>query len=466
MTRVLPPQPDLDHLKNEAKSLHKTHSQREAKVCHLLRRLHRFVDATDEEIFLADVSLTDVQFALAMDYGFDSWKSLRQAVLGAKTVRAHIPRALTDDIRINLLPWREELQEKRKKGISEKVSKTVLGLDISSTSVKLLELSKSGSTFRVESCDVESLPGQAVVEKEISDIEVVGETIARLIQRSNTQVTDVAVAVAGSGLITKTIEMPAVMGGDERYSQIVKEADRYIPLPLDQVVLDFEVQRTSPGNKEQVEVLLAACRREYVEMRQEAVKLGGLTAKVVDIEGHCIRRAYQLIAEQLGDEPKEVVAIVDGGATMTTLTILTDASTPFIREKLFGGRQLTDEIQRRYPRSFQEAELAKKQGGLPDDYEEEVLKPFKQALVQQVMRTLQFFYSVSRYSTVDQIVLTGGSSSIDGIADLMTSESGIPTMCANPVMGMASSSAVNATVLAEAAPALMMACGLAMRSFD
>jgi len=342
----------------------------------------------------------------------------------------------------------------------------MLGLDISSTSVKLLELSRSGTNYRVESYGVEPLPESAVVEKNISDVEGVGEAIQRLVDRCKTKVKLAAVAVAGSAVITKTIEMPSNLSEDEMDNMIQVEADQYIPYPLDEVALDFEVQGPSPRSEEQVEVLLAACRRENVEMRQEALDVGGLKAKVVDIEAHCMQRAHTLIARQFEVDEEQVVAIVDIGATMTTLSVLTDSSTPYTREQLFGGKQLTEEIQRRYSLSVEEAGLAKKQGGLPEDYESEVLQPFKEAVVQQVTRSLQFFYSSSQYDAVDHIVLAGGTASVEGLAEMVSAKVGTPTTIANPFLGMSLSSKVNETSLSNDAPALMIACGLAMRSFD
>ena len=345
----------------------------------------------------------------------------------------------------------------------------MLGLDISSTSVKLLELSRSGNKYRVESYGVEPLPGNAVVEKNISDVEGVGEAIARLVARSKTKVKNAAVAVAGSAVITKPIEMPSTLSENEMENLIQVEADQYIPYPLDEVALDFEVRGPSPRNEEQVEVLLAACRSENVEVREEALEQGGLKAKVVDIEAHCMQRAFGLVRDQFVDEDEEeekIIAIVDIGATMTTLSVLTDSGTPYTREQLFGGKQLTEEIQRRYSLSVEEAGLAKKQGGLPDDYETEVLQPFKEAVVQQVTRSLQFFYSSSAYDDVDHIILAGGTASIEGLADMVSAKLGTPTTTANPFVNMALSSKVNEAGLNADAPALMIACGLALRSFD
>ena len=304
-------------------------------------------------------------------------------------------------------------------------------------------------------------------KKNISDVEGVGEAVRRVLSRSKSPSRQVAVAVAGSAVITKTIEMDAELSDDEMENQITVEADQYIPYPLDEVAKDFEVQGLSDRNPEQVEVLLAACRKENVEMREAALDLGGLKPAVVDIGAHAMKRAFDLVKPQLGGNPDDlVVAIVDIGATMTSLSVLAEDRAIYTRDQLFGGKQLTEEIQRRYSLSFEEAGLAKKRGGLPDDYEEEVLQPFKEALLQQVTRSLQFFFSSSQYDDIDYIVLAGGTSSIDGLADLIEAKLGTPTMIANPFVNMSLSSKVDANGLANDAPALMIACGLAMRSFS
>jgi len=351
-------------------------------------------------------------------------------------------------------------------GIGKRKAAPVLGLDISSTTVKLLELSQSGGKYRVESYAVSSLPLDAVIEKNVNDVDGVANAIRSVIAQSRTKVKTVAAAVAGSSVITKMIDMPSGLAEDDMETQLTLEADQYIPYPLEEVAIDFEVQGPSPERENQVEVLLAACRRETIDARVEAVEGAGLTPKIMDVEAYAMERAFSLLQDQIDMDSENTVAVVDIGATMTTLSVLANGQTIYTREQLFGGKQLTDEIMRRYGLPLEEAGLAKKQGGLPDDYEPEVLEPFKDAVVQQVARSLQFFFSSSQYNDVDYIILAGGVASMEGLEELVQEKLGTPTAVANPFANMAISSKVNAVALSSDAPAMMIACGLALRSFD
>ncbi|WP_052094878.1 pilus assembly protein PilM [Pseudohaliea rubra] len=342
----------------------------------------------------------------------------------------------------------------------------LLGLDISSTTVKLLELSRTGDSYRVESYSVASLPQDAVVEKAISDIDGVANGIRSVLAQSRSKLKLVAAAVAGSAVITKLVQMPAGLSEEEMETQLTLEADQYIPYPLEEVALDFEVQGPVPGRDGMVEVLLAACRRETIDARVEAIENAGLEPKVMDVEAYAMERAYGLIRENLALDEGAVVAVVDIGATMTTLSVLANGQTIYTREQLFGGKQLTDEIMRRYGLPLEEAGLAKKQGGLPDDYEDELLNPFRDAVVQQVTRSLQLFFSSSQYNDVDFIIMAGGVSYMDGLVELVQDRLGTPAAMANPFAEMSISPRVNAVALGSDAPAMMIACGLALRSFD
>lgn len=343
----------------------------------------------------------------------------------------------------------------------------VLGIDISTAAVKLLELSKTGSRYRVESYSVVPLPQDAVVDKNIANVDVVADAIKLAVKQAGTKEKNACVAVAGSSVMTKIIQMAGDLNDDEMEDQIFIEADQYVPYALDEVNLDFEVHGPNETNPSMVDVLLAASRRENVEDRVEALTKAGLKAKIVDVEAFSMENAFLLLSEQL---PKAIetqtVAIADIGSTMTTLNVIHSCRTVYQREQGFGGKQLTEEIQRRYGLSYEEAGLAKRQGGLPDNYITDVLDPFKQAMVQQISRALQFFVSSSANREVDSIILAGGCASIPGLDKIVETNIGIPAYIANPFINMALSNRVKPQSLSNDAPAMMIACGLALRSFD
>jgi type IV pilus assembly protein PilM len=338
----------------------------------------------------------------------------------------------------------------------------VLGIDISSTSVKLVELSSAGNGYKVESHAVEPLPANAVVEKNIAEVEAVAETIRKAVKRAGTKNKLCALAVPSSAVITKVITMPANLSDADMETSIQLEADQYIPYALEEVNLDFEVLGPSEKNPETVDVLLAASRSENVEMRVAAAEMAGLTAKIVDVEAYTIENVYPLLPEF--DATKEkVAAIIDVGATMTSINVMEQGKLAYTREQPFGGKQLTEEIMRRYGLSYEEAGLAKKEGGLPDDYVPEVLEPFKETMANQVHRFLQFYFAASQQAAVDHIVLAGGCASIRGIDELIESQIGTPTTIANPFSRMSLASRINPRRLADDAPSLILACGLALR---
>ena len=343
----------------------------------------------------------------------------------------------------------------------------VVGVDISSTSVKLLELTRSGGRYRVESYAVEPLPPNSVMEKNITDTQLVGEAIGRAVKKSGTRTRAAACAVAGSSVITKVISMPSNLGEDEMESQIQLEADQYIPYSLDEISLDYSIIGPSPTDPDRVNVLLAASRSDNVDIRVAALGVAGLEAKIVDVEAFALENAMALLAAHGGAVGQShIVAVMDVGATSSTLSVLEDSKIIYTREQLFGGRQLTDEIQRRYGLSYEEAGLAKRQGGLPENYQPEVLKPFMESMAQEINRALQFFYSSSQVGTVDHVVIAGGCASIPGIDALVQSKIDTPVSIANPFANMTAASRVRAEALTNDAPALMIACGLALRSFD
>lgn len=343
----------------------------------------------------------------------------------------------------------------------------LVGVDISSSAVKVLELSREGDHFRVERYAVEPLPQNAVVEHAITEVEQVADAVERAVKRSGTRCKHAAVAVPSAHVITKVIKMPANLSDQERQMQIEMEADHYIPYPLDEVNMDYQVLESSEPNATEVDVLMAACRKEIVDDYLAVVQGRGLTPAVVDIETYAMENAYSLIAHHMpGGGMEKTVAVLDVGAMETSINVMHNNRSVYTRHHAFGGRQLTEEIQRRYGLSYEEAGLAKKQGGLPDNYQTDVLRPFMEAMCQEIMRALQFFYSSSPFNSVDQLLLAGGCSQIPGIDELVAARLGVPAMVANPFASMSLSSRIKPQLLANDAPSLMTTCGLALRSFD
>ncbi len=344
-------------------------------------------------------------------------------------------------------------------------SRHLIGVDVSSTSVKIVDIQRQQGIFHLRSYGIERLLPGIVVDKTIVDAEAVGETIVRLAKRCQVSGADAATAVSGSSVITKIIDMEAGLSDIEREAQIRLDADQYIPYPLDEVNLDFEVIGPSLIDDNLVQVLLVASRSENVDQRVDALTFGGLKTKIMDVESHAIERAFGLMVDSLSNMP-ELVALVDIGHYQTTLYVVKDGSFVYSREQLFGGLQLTEGIQNRYGLSFDEATINKRERTLPDDYYPEILTPFMENAIQQITRSLQFYFSSSQYNSIDHVVLAGGSSSIPGLSGMIQQKLGVPVTVANPFINMTINPYIDHEQLSIDAPSLMAACGLALRSFD
>jgi type IV pilus assembly protein PilM len=347
-------------------------------------------------------------------------------------------------------------------------SQELIGLDISSSAVKLLELGRRGERYTVESYAVEPLPPNVVNDKQVTDPKVVGEAIARAVARSGTRTKQAAVAVAGSSVITKIIPMPSSLSENDMEEQIKAEADQYIPYPIDEVNMDFQVLGPSAKEKDTLDVLLAACRKEQVEQRMAALEIAGLEPKIVDIEAYALENACQFLRPQMPDGGVgRTVAIVDMGASTTSLLVLHDGKTVYTRDQSFGGRQLTEDIMRYYGMSYEEAGKAKRFGNLPDTYQSEVLTHFIADMVQQIDRSLQFFFSASsQHGTIDQMILAGGCAQIAGVDTAIQERLQIATVIAQPFAKMTVSSRAKPAQLAKDEASLLIAAGLAYRGFD
>lgn len=347
-------------------------------------------------------------------------------------------------------------------------AKSLIGLDISSSAVKMVELSGSAKDgFRVERYTVEVLPKDVIVDGNVANLEMAAESVKRAWKRLGTSTRQVAMALPAAAVITKKVIVPAGQREAELELLVESEANQYIPFALDEVNLDFQVIGPAPSSPDEVEVLIAASRKEKVEDRVAVAEAAGLKAVVMDVESYAALAAFELIEKQLPEQGQnQVVAILDIGANVTNLTVMRNGQPVYTKEQAFGGSLLTQDIVRQYGMSFEEADAAKRAGGLPENYEAELLRPFMESLAMEVFRALQFFFTSTQFNRVDHIVLAGGCAVIPGLDEVVAARNQVTTLVANPFAGMAVSDRVRPRALVSDASSLMVACGLALRRFE
>ena len=347
-------------------------------------------------------------------------------------------------------------------------SRSLIGLDISSSSVKMVELASDGkSGYRVERYTIEVLPRDAVADGNIVNLEATAEAVRRAWKKMATSTKSVAIALPASHVITKKIIVAAGQREEELEVQVESEANQYIPFALEEVNLDFQVVGPAPSSPDELEVLIAASRKEKVEDRVAVAEMAGLKPMVMDVESFAVLAAFELIEKQLPDNGKgQIVALVDVGANVMNLTVLRNGQQLYGREQAFGGNQLTQDIARLFGMTFEEAESEKRRNNLPDNYEAELLQPFVESMALEVSRALQFFFTSTQFSQVNHIVLSGGCAVLPGADEVVASRTQINTIIANPFADMVLSDRVRAKSLLADASSLMAACGLALRRFD
>jgi type IV pilus assembly protein PilM len=347
-------------------------------------------------------------------------------------------------------------------------ARPLLGLDISSSAVKLVELTANGKEgYRVERYTIEVLPKDAVSDGNIANMEGVVDAVKRAWKRLGTSTRDVAMALPGSAVITKKINVPAGLRDDQLEVQVESEANQYIPFAIDEVNLDFQVIGPSASVPDELEVMIAASKKERVEDRVAVADAAGLHAAVVDVEPLAALAAFELIERQLPESGKnQTIALVDAGSSVLGLAVLRNGQQVYAREQAFGGGQLTQDIARHYGMTYEEAEAAKRAGNLPEGYESELLAPFMESLALEISRALQFFFTSTQYNQVDHIVIAGGCAVIPGVDEVIATRTQVSTLIANPFANMVLSDRVRAKSLIADASSLMVACGLALRRFD
>lgn len=347
-------------------------------------------------------------------------------------------------------------------------SKALIGLDITTSSIKLIELSGSINNCRAECYAAEATPPNSINEKTIVDATAVGEAIRRAVKRAGTKTREVAIGISGDAAITKVIQLPKALGANQLEAQVEIQADQYIPFPMEEVSYDFQVVGPSKADPDMLDVLLVATRTENVDQRRAAVEAAGLVPRVVDVEAFALENACQLMGHQMPDGGMgHLIAVVDFGASNTTFSVLQDMRVEYTRDFSFGGQQLTEEIMRTYGLSLEDAGRAKKEGGLPANYQTDVLDPFIDDMTQQISRSLQFYLaSGSGREQPEKVLICGGCANIAGVAEVVQSRIGMEAEKGDPLGQMRISSRARAQAVQRDATSLLTACGLALRSFD
>ena len=343
----------------------------------------------------------------------------------------------------------------------------MIGLDISSSSVKLVELGQSaGGDFILERFASEPFEKGWITDGQIEKFDEVADAVKRVVQKSGTKTKHVVMAMPQSAVITKKIMLPAGLREEEMELQVESEANQYIPFSLDDVSLDFYVIGPSPTSAGDVEVLIAASRKDRVQDRQGLAEAAGLKPMVLDIESHASRLAMSRVIGSLPNEGRDaLVALFEIGADTTSLKVLRDEEMLYDRDQAFGGSQLTQLISRQYGFSFEEAEAKKLSGDLPEDYEAAILSPFVDSLSQEIGRSLQYFFTSTPHHKVHYVMLAGGTATLPGLKDRVTDLTGFASSVVNPFDQMQLGSAVRETRVRREASSYLTACGLAMRRF-
>ncbi len=343
----------------------------------------------------------------------------------------------------------------------------MIGLDISSSSAKLVELGMSATgEYVLERLASEPFEKGWITDGQIEKFDEVVGAVRKLIDRSGTKTRQVVMAMPQSAVITKRIMLPAGLRDEELELQVESEANQYIPFSLDEVSLDFCVIGPSPTSGGDIEVLIAASRKERVQDRQGLAEAAGLKPVVLDIESHASLLAMARIVDTLPNEGRDaLVALFEIGADTTSLKVLRDGEMLYDRDQAFGGSQLTTLISRQYGLSFEEAEQKKLAGDQLEDYESQVLTPFVDSLSQEIGRALQYFFTSTPHHKVHYVMLAGGTATLPGLKDRVTELTGFASMVVNPFDGMKIGSHVKETKVRKESPSYLTACGLAMRRF-
>jgi type IV pilus assembly protein PilM len=342
---------------------------------------------------------------------------------------------------------------------------SLIGLDISPANVKLVELDRDRQgRWMLLRLAGEPLDRGWVTEGQIDQLDEVAGAVRRAVARSGTRCRRVAMALPSSAVITRRIRAPSGLRDDEMLAQVELEMQPHIPFPLEDLSLDFCLLGSAPPRSTEVEVFVAASRRDRVEDRQALAEAAGLVAEVLDIEPYAAGRALaRSLTEEAGIGAEALLALVTVGSDTTRLRVLRGEESLYDRDQAVGGAQLTQTIAQGLGIEFSQAERMKVTTDLTGTDLAPYVRPFVDTLAREVARALQYFFTSTPHHEVDLIALAGGGAGLPGLDRRVAALTGFETRVVDPFSGMAIGPAVPRERLAREAPGHLVACGLAMR---
>jgi len=309
--------------------------------------------------------------------------------------------------------------------------KNVIGIDIGSSSIKLVELIEGKNGFKLQNLAISSLPPEAIVDGAFMDSVTIIDTIRDLITTSKVKTKDVVTSVSGHSVIVKKISLP-FMTEAELEESIRWEAERYIPFDINDVNIDFQTFGSNPENPEVMEVVLVAAKKDIINDYVSMIMEAGLNPVIIDIDAFALENMVAINYE-IGKE--EVVAIVNVGASITNINILKDNVSGFTRDIFKGGNQITEDIQRQLHVDYDEAEKIKvgsKVDVTSRSIVQNLLKTASESLAAEIRNSLDFFQSTTTYEKISKLYLSGGGSKIKDFDILLQQEIGIPVEIVHP----------------------------------
>lgn len=336
-----------------------------------------------------------------------------------------------------------------------------IGIDIGSSSVKLVSMCISGNRPQIDAYAIVSLPDNAVVDGSIEEVSSVASSIERGLKICGGKFKSAVVAVPSSAVITKKIQVSNLFQGIELEDQIKIEADQFIPYPLDEVALDFEV--LGPANKDpnMNEILLVACRKDASESREDAVNASGIKCEVVDVDTYAMERVVPLLDQA---PTGYMIAVVDVGASTLCLNVFENGAVVYNREQAFAGNELSQSITQQYGMLLEDVVATLHENKVSQEIQKSMIEPFTNSVVQQVSRALQFFYSSGLHGQLSKVYICGGVSALPNLTSRLKDDLDLDAELLNPFEHCSINRNINTDRLKLDSALLVKACGLALRS--